>query len=232
MNFFNKKIFTLIELLVVIAILSILMTLLMPSLSKAREKAKDIGCKGNMKQMGVLFMNYSADFDGLLPAVVATSDWNSNWLNTLGRLYLKSDFPVRANDVKNMTPETIFQCPGRMSAYNGSDVRGSLISNLDNSQQSGYGMSWNTTKYQAWTTDPPWYKLSSMAADTFIIMDISSASPVSAQSSANLGDLPLDDIRGGWTRHGYRPNFLFVGGNVQGHKRENTFRRWCTREKD
>lgn len=48
-----KKFFTLIELLVVIAILGILISILLPSISKAREKVKAAVCMSSMKQVGV-----------------------------------------------------------------------------------------------------------------------------------------------------------------------------------
>lgn len=75
--------FTLIELLVVIAIIAMLLSIIMPSLKKAKEKAREIICKSNLKQWGYVAAMYGENNNGKMvdngSAMSVTRTWMSSF---------------------------------------------------------------------------------------------------------------------------------------------------------
>jgi len=88
--------FTLIELLVVIAIIAILAALLLPVLSKAKDKAKSISCQGNLRQVQLCWIMYCHDNEDSMPpnqSVNAGGVWRSSpdsWIGN-SNAYLDED---------------------------------------------------------------------------------------------------------------------------------------------
>lgn len=73
--------FTLVELLVVIAIISILASMLLPVLGRARRAAQKIQCATNIKQISIGLSQYADDFEGWLPMMCTPGpgDWVPAW---------------------------------------------------------------------------------------------------------------------------------------------------------
>ena len=73
-----RRAFTLVELLVVIGIIALLISILLPSLSRARREGQRIKCLSNLRQIGTALFSYQNDNRGCYPV-------HTMWGNLLGR---------------------------------------------------------------------------------------------------------------------------------------------------
>ena len=114
--------FTLIELLVVIAIIAILAAMLLPALSKARERGKETSCRSNLKQIGNLFSIYVGDWDSYFPAAY-DRPVNKTCMNIFRELKYAGSISVTRDQLKRKGfGETLVICPGNPVPAEGDSI--------------------------------------------------------------------------------------------------------------
>ncbi|HEV7298445.1 MAG TPA: DUF1559 domain-containing protein [Tepidisphaeraceae bacterium] len=99
--------FTLVELLVVIGIIALLISILLPSLNKAREAARTVQCASNMRQLLLMAETYAADYKGYLPAQFCGQRTDGTW----GHNALRQNFRTAITQLQAYANRAVDQDP-------------------------------------------------------------------------------------------------------------------------
>jgi len=114
-----RRAFTLIELLVVIAIIAILAAMLLPALSRAKEKASGISCINNLKQLTLAAHLYAGDFQDAIPPNVVNDPraWVSGDVSALPGATNVADIRAAVLFPYNRS-EPVYRCPADKIGFN------------------------------------------------------------------------------------------------------------------
>jgi len=218
-----RRAFTLIELLVVVAIIALLIAILLPSLGRARERARTVVCGTNLHSMYTAISIYETDSDGyMMPERVGVEHISANmsrWYGAyeLGSLYgggsIQSDTDPRIPAIAARV-EKILNCPST-DHPGGSTFTADYTYNQNMGDHRFYGGNGDMPD----ASKAPFVRKAGLRRTLLVAMDCSVTTDSNTDHFSKVADLvPFD---GGPTHRAGKPhnqnktaNMLFVDGQI------------------
>lgn len=234
----TKQGFTLIEMLVVVAILALLISLIVPGVSRVMERSRTVHCASNMRQLGQVMMQYATDHGGRWPGkAYRTNPTNASisWAVMLDEYSLDGKVKNIMGTGKYNKPSQILcvskrKFKGNYSrnyVMNGAAAGGTVSSSTPNGN--GMGLMQNPAKNPDWS----WHMEGAMViasqrpSEQFLIVETERATdyigPRWPYGNLTLGDdpnYPPWSAKGGTFsfRHNGKGNFLHMDLHVKAYE--------------
>ena len=218
--------FTLIELLVVIAIIAILAAMLLPVLSRAKNKAQGIKCISNLKQLQLGWQLYATDFsDYMVPNAPLGYPPEQSWCDSAYQSWGNSDANTNADVYRKaiLAPFLggqlgVYKCPAdTIPSLNGPRLRSySMQSQMGNLYSKGVTRGYNPN-YQAFTKVTELTVLQPVNAAIFLEENMCSMNDGYLQVNNNSPVWP--DVPGSY--HVWNCGFSWADGHAE-------LRKWLT----
>jgi prepilin-type N-terminal cleavage/methylation domain-containing protein/prepilin-type processing-associated H-X9-DG protein len=226
--------FTLIELLVVVAVMAILAALLLPALASAKEEARSLNCRSNLKQLQLCWEMYGDDNGGVLCP--------NNWIQTIDTTATFTEYSWCLGNARMDTTTSniqtgllypydsspgIYHCPSDMSTIvdaNGNSLAQARARSYNMSQSvNGLGLMPDPNNMGDWPVDvlqPCFMKFSQITNPTpsqlFVFLDENEGTLVDDQFGYPMPNFGY----GSWwdmpsNRHGQGASFSFADGHAE-----------------
>jgi prepilin-type N-terminal cleavage/methylation domain-containing protein/prepilin-type processing-associated H-X9-DG protein len=132
----RRQAFTLIELLVVISVIALLMAILMPALSKARDQGRTIACRANLKQYGIALRMYLDDNNYYFPDA-------RTWLKSAGHPWVRKGEEPTGCFWPYVKEKDVHMCPKFSQWAKGTQYEDTAVSYVMNSYLGNQGSIWS-----------------------------------------------------------------------------------------